>query len=112
MGLPTPSVRHDAGGVPVRRRPVRTFRRLWSLALAIGCLAVPSSTYAQETVNYASVSGRVTDAQGAVVPGAQVVARQIETDVKAETVTSTDGRFRFPYLRVGSYEVRVSLQGF
>ena len=36
---------------------------------------------AQETVNYASVSGRVTDPQGAVVPGAQVIARQTDTNV-------------------------------
>jgi hypothetical protein len=63
-------------------------------------------------VNYASVSGRVSDSQGAVVPGAQVVVRQVETAIKAEAVTSSDGRFRFPYLKVGSYEVKVSLQGF
>jgi hypothetical protein len=67
---------------------------------------------AQETINYASVSGRVTDPQGAVVPGAQVIARQMATNVAAETVTDSEGRFRFPYLKVGRYELRVHLQGF
>jgi len=67
---------------------------------------------AQETINSASVSGRVTDPQGAVVPGAQVVARQTETNVAAEATTDSEGRFRFPYLRVGPYEITVRLQGF
>jgi hypothetical protein len=67
---------------------------------------------AQETINYASVSGRVIDPQGAVVPGAAVTARQTDTNVTAGTVTDTDGRFRFPYLRVGPYEITVHLAGF
>jgi outer membrane receptor protein involved in Fe transport len=67
---------------------------------------------AQETINYASVAGRVADPQGAVVPGALVTIRQTETNVTAETVTDAGGRFRFAYLRVGSYELRVHLDGF
>src|SRR5215510_1923212 len=70
------------------------------------------SAAAQETVNLASVGGRVLDPQAAVVPGAVVSARHTETNVTAETVTDTDGRFRFPYLRVGPYEVRVQAPGF
>ena len=86
--------------------------RLCALALAL-CVCVGSPpVFAQETVNSASVSGRVTDQQGAVVPGAQVSARQTETNVIRETVTDQDGRFRFPYLKVGRYEITVRLQGF
>ena len=68
--------------------------------------------HAQETVNYASVSGRVTDPQGAVVPGAHVTARQMDTNVSAEPLTNSEGRFRFPYLKVGPYEIDVHLDGF
>ena len=67
---------------------------------------------AQQSVDYASVSGRVTDQQGAVVPGAQVSARQTRTNVTTETVTDSSGRFRFPYLKVGPYELKVHLHGF
>ena len=67
---------------------------------------------AQETVNYASVSGRVTDPQGAVVAGAQVTARQTETNIAREAVTDSEGRFRFPYLRLGPYEIAVRHAGF
>jgi hypothetical protein len=67
---------------------------------------------AQETVNYASLSGRVVDAQGAVIAGARVSARQTATNVTAEASTGKDGRFRFPYLRVGAYELTVRQPGF
>src|SRR4029077_11905442 len=71
-----------------------------------------SGVFAQETVNFASVSGRVTDPSGAVVSGAQVAARQIDTNVTATAATDGEGRFRFPYLRVGVYEITVHDAGF
>jgi hypothetical protein len=74
--------------------------------------AYPSKASAQETINYASLGGRVTDPQGAVVPGAEVLVRQTETNLTAETTTDGEGRFRFPYLKVGPYEVVIKQQGF
>lgn len=50
----------------------------WSAMTSVGMAR------AQETINYASVSGRVMDPQGAV---AQVSARQTDTNVTAETIT-------------------------
>jgi hypothetical protein len=90
-----------------------TSRLLCSL-IVTACCAVASArvVHAQETINFASVSGRVTDAQGAVVPGARVTARQIDTNITSETVTNSDGRFRFPYLKIGAYELKVQLSGF
>ena len=41
--------------------------------LACCGVAYPSTAGAQETINYASPGGRVTDPQGAVVPGAEVL---------------------------------------
>src|SRR5262245_4908423 len=80
---------------------------LASCALA---LAHPSS--AQQTVDYASIGGRVTDPSGAVVVGAFVLVRQTATNVVSSVETDREGRFRFPYLRVGSYEVSVHKDGF
>ena len=81
--------------------------------LVAACCVVASSgsADAQETINNASVGGRVTDPQGAVVPGAEVSARQTDTNVTAEATTDVEGRFRFPYLRVGPYELKVRHQG-
>ncbi len=77
------------------------------------CLFILSfSLAAQETVNSASVSGRVTDPTGAVIEGAQVTARQTDTNITATEKTDRDGRFRFPYLKVGQYEITVHQEGF
>jgi hypothetical protein len=67
---------------------------------------------AQQSIDYASIGGRVTDASGAVVPGAQVSARHLETNLMITAVTGQQGRFRFPNLRVGHYEITVRQQGF
>jgi len=67
---------------------------------------------AQESIHYGSLAGRVADPQGASVAGAQVTARHTGTNVKAIVVTEQDGRFRFPFLKVGAYEVAVRAQGF
>jgi len=79
---------------------------------AVVCTAASAPASAQETVNFASVSGRVVDPQGAIVRGATVAARHIETNVTATTTTDAEGRFRFPYLRIGPYEITASRPGF
>ena len=82
--------------------------------IAFACFALADGTiaHAQETVNQATISGRVLDSQGAAVPGAAVSVRQTDTNVTIQAVTTADGRFRFPYLKIGPYELRVKLQGF
>jgi hypothetical protein len=67
---------------------------------------------AQESVNFASVSGRVADPAGAVVQATAVLARHIQTNLTTVTTTDREGRFRFPYLRVGEYEIAVHHPGF
>ena len=54
----------------------------------------------------------MTDASGSLIEGAAVTARQIETNVSTKGVTGPDGLFRFPYLNVGRYELKVNRQGF
>jgi len=62
--------------------------------------------------NAASLSGRVLDQQGAVLPGATVKATDTRTNTDFETMTSDEGTFFFPTLQPGSYTVMVELQGF
>ena len=67
---------------------------------------------AQESIQYGSISGRVEDSSGALVEAAKVTARQLETNLGSTQLTDKEGRFRFPYLSVGPYEVRVQRPGF
>jgi hypothetical protein len=82
------------------------------VGLVAACLATAGLAAAQETINQGAIGGRVLDPQGRAAPGALVRARQTSTDVTVEATTDTEGRFRFPYLRIGRYEVRTHLQGF
>src|SRR5438105_9366261 len=66
----------------------------------------------QQSVEYASIGGRVIDPSGAVVAGARVTARQTDTNLVARATTDANGRFRFSYLKVGPYEVTVEEPGF
>ncbi len=86
--------------------------RILRAALVLVCLATASLAAAQETINQATISGRVLDPHGRAVPGALVSARQTATNVTAEATTDAEGRFRFAYLRIGTYELRTRLQGF
>ncbi|HEY4363976.1 MAG TPA: carboxypeptidase regulatory-like domain-containing protein [Bryobacteraceae bacterium] len=67
---------------------------------------------AQESVNYASIGGRVTDPSGAVVQAATITARQTETNQSTIASTDLEGRFRLPYLRLGPYELTIHHDGF
>jgi hypothetical protein len=82
------------------------------LCFALWALAFVPQSHAQESINYASIGGRVTDPSGAVIAGSEVTARQTETNLSSTVKTNHDGLFRFPYLRVGTYEITVRQQGF
>jgi trimeric autotransporter adhesin len=57
------------------------------------------------------IIGTVTDASGAVVPGARVVVISQETNVTASAVTDETGNFTVPYLAPGTYVVQVDKSG-
>src|SRR3954447_2781618 len=86
--------------------------RLCGRVLALCLLIAPTLARAQEAVNTASISGRVTDLQGTPLPGALVIARHSDTNVAREAIADDGGRFRLPYLAIGRYEIVVSLEGF
>jgi hypothetical protein len=78
------------------------------------CLVVllPVATLAQQNVTSGSLSGRIEDSNGAIVSGANVTATNTETSQRLITSSDQEGRYRFPYLRIGSYDVSVEAPGF
>jgi hypothetical protein len=83
-----------------------------ALAIALWATTGMGAAAAQETINQASISGRVADEQGSAVPGASVLARQTDTNLTIEATTDGNGRFRFPYMKLGPWTLTVSLAGF
>ena len=67
---------------------------------------------AQQTIHSASVSGRIKDPSGAAVEGARVVAIHLETKLSNSVDSDSEGRYRFPYLKAGRYQISVRKHGF
>jgi hypothetical protein len=86
------------------------------LACAIGALlaiALSASPTAAQGVTTGAIAGVVKDAQGAVIPGATVLAVHQASGSTYEAVTQADGRFVMPGMRVGGpYTVTASIPGF
>jgi hypothetical protein len=82
-------------------------RSLAGLALVFTCA---SPAFAQITA--ATISGTVKDETGGVLPGADIVAKNLDTGMSRASVSNGDGAFTLAGLAPGRYEVRVTLQGF
>ena len=87
-----------------RKTPIYLIPILWVLCATL-CVA-------QQNVTSATLSGRIEDAQGAVVSGANLVATHVETNQQQTATSDHEGRYRFPYLRTGVYDLKVDAQGF
>jgi hypothetical protein len=78
------------------------------LAAFLLTLALP--LYAQQGT--AEIGGKVTDEQGAVLPGVTVVITNEATGVFREVITSGDGNYFVGQLVPGTYKINVKLTGF
>jgi hypothetical protein len=85
-------------------------RYIASLAVAFAaCMLLPGGLFAQ---GFGAINGTVTDATGAVVPGAQVVLTQVGTGLARQTTSSNEGTYAFPTLSPSVYNISVSRSGF
>src|SRR5687768_13030525 len=67
---------------------------------------------AQTTLGSAALSGTVTDNSSAAVPAAKLTLTEIARGLDREAVTNDAGRFVFPTIPAGLYQLRVSKNGF
>ncbi len=79
-------------------------------AVAIGLL-LAAGAFSQQTDN-GSLTGTVTDAAGAIVPGANVSVASLETGLKRQSTSNAEGRWTLTNLRPGNYEVTVTASNF
>jgi hypothetical protein len=94
-------------------RPGRKALSWLLVGLCVGIaviLSVPP-VRAQSTSS-GSVSGVVTDQQGAVVPGADVTLTDVATNAARKTTSNDAGRYTFVNVPPGIYDIAVSRTGF
>jgi len=84
---------------------------MWTMAFVAMLLVASPPAYAQVGAS-TSMSGVVIDAQGGVIPGADVVVKNNGTGATVQSVTDATGRFVIPNVIPGTYTVTVSLMGF
>jgi hypothetical protein len=73
-------------------------------------LAASVPAFSQETRS--TLTGRVTDSTGAIIPHAQIVVTNSATGVKQTVTSNSAGEYTVPFLLPGPYEVDVTLPGF
>jgi hypothetical protein len=78
------------------------------LAFCAGCTLLS----AQNVVLTGSLSGRVTDESGAIVPGASLTVHNLATGVEQSAGTSHAGLYYFAELMPGTYSVTANFKGF
>ncbi len=83
---------------------------LWCVIVVLVASVVPAPAWGQATGG--AISGIVVDPTSASIPGASVSVRNLDTNVARTAKTESDGRFRFPGLTVGQYELTVEAAGF
>ena len=82
-----------------------------ALSAVLLCLQLSIAAFAQTGIN-ATLSGSAADPSGALIPGVEVTARNVDTGVTSSSITNESGTYRFPSLQPGNYEVSASLPGF
>ncbi|MGC2660150.1 MAG: carboxypeptidase regulatory-like domain-containing protein [Bryobacteraceae bacterium] len=86
-------------------------RRLTAISVGL-MLALVGGTLAFAQRDLGTVTGTVTDPQGAAVPNAKVTILNIATNVSYDTVTNESGVYSRPALTPGTYAVTVEAPGF
>src|SRR4051794_11935488 len=75
------------------------------LALSLSAFAVAQTTSSR-------ITGTITDPAGSAIPGANITATNIDTNVGFKTVTGAQGEYAIPALPAATYKLTVSATGF
>src|SRR5262245_2285924 len=88
--------------------------RFTIVAICLLCFGIgPTQVWAQSSGSQAgSLSGRITDSQGAAVSGATITLYARATNARATAVADGRGSYRFERLPEGDYVVEATSTGF
>lgn len=87
--------------------------RSFSLARMIVCgLFILSAMITAQAQFRAGIQGTISDANGALVPGARVILKDLENGKTQEVTSSEEGFYRITGLAPGRYELTVEKEGY
>jgi outer membrane receptor protein involved in Fe transport len=84
--------------------------KTWVITLSL--LLSQSATLAFAQAETGSISGTVTDPNGAVVSAANITVKSVDTGSERRTVTTDAGTYIVTNLQPGIYDVKIEAQGF
>ena len=87
-------------------------RLIYLVLVAVFLLSLGSSDLFAQVTATATIQGTVVDKSQLVVAGAQVVAKNKDTDFSRTTSTSDTGYYRFELLPIGVYTISITKPGF
>jgi hypothetical protein len=93
----------------LRRQKLFLFVRI-GIGILFGCVVF--CLHADAQVSEARLTGVVTDASGAIVPGAQISISNASTGTTRDLISNQSGLYNAPGLPAGNYTVKISAPGF
>src|SRR2546426_10656881 len=85
-------------------------KRFLIIAVSLLCLTVSTQAFGQSS--NAALSGTVSDAAKALIPGVNITATNTETGIVSMGLTNETGTYNIPSLLPGVYKVTAELPGF
>jgi len=91
---------------------MKFMNQAWKCGLLAAVALVFLLPSAQAQTVFGSMAGSVTDPTGAVIPNAQIQAKNEVTGTLRETVSTSAGAYHFTQLPIGRYDITVTAPGF
>jgi len=76
------------------------------------CMLISCASSLTAQVTTAEIVGTVTDASGAIVPGAQVTLKNLGTGIVRSMATNASGNYAFTLLPIATYSLNIEMSGF
>ncbi len=87
-------------------------RAMYLLLMGVLLLGLGSTNAFGQATASATIQGTITDKSGAVVIGAEIVAKNKGTDIARTAISDATGSYRFELLPAGTYTLTVAKTGF
>src|SRR5579872_4593368 len=94
-----------------RGKSMRIYRSVWLVTAMLLLAALAGGVlWAQDARG--TITGRITDPSGAVIPNATVLVTNEAMGTKLQQQTGQDGYYHAPFLAPGMYKIEASAPGF